>query len=329
MAYWSDPSAGSEFWGRSDTSAITQPPMFGHTLATIVRNDVRPGEFGLDPAELTGRVVAGLMHLLRDRKRSPSGLVCVFHPWESGCDDSPRWPGADTSADDWLAHGRARWKQRKSDLVSELEFDGATPVRSRGFEVGSVGFSSLVAWNALEVAGALAGSHPMAEVLGVEGDKLANAIAERWRSDRRTWVDDPVVVTGVSDADVTRAASVRTSDALLALLIDPRPEGFSQLNDPSGFGGTFGPCGVHRSERSHDPDTYWRGSAWPQMSYLLLQAARQSDHRELADDLAASLVGGSVASDLAEYWNPDTGRGGGATPQTWAGLALLAKSVSS
>ena len=34
-------------------------------------------------------------------------------------------------------------------------------------------------------------------------------------------------------------------------------------------------------------------------------------------------VAGAGASGLAEYWNPDTGAGLGAIPQSWSGLALV------
>ena len=38
---------------------------------------------------------------------------------------------------------------------------------------------------------------------------------------------------------------------------------------------------------------------------------------------AAATVAGAWASGLAEYWNPDTGAGLGAIPQSWSGLALV------
>ncbi len=324
MTYWGDPTAGADFWGRPGTSSITQPPMFGHTLAELIRRDALSADQRIDPSALADRVASGLMHLLQDRRRSPSGLVCVFHPWESGCDDSPRWPGANMAADVWRSEGQAAWRRRKSEMVSQLTFEGATPVASSGFEVGSVGFSALVAWNAAEVGRCLAGSHRGAEVLAAEASQLAAVVADRWSPGLVTWLDEPVVVSGVNDDQVERAASTRTSDALLALLVDPRIDAFSQLGGTDDFGGRFGPCGVHRSEPGFDPETYWRGPAWPQMSYLLMQAAGQAGQDQLADRLAQALTGGAMVSGLSEYWHPDSGRGLGAAPQTWAALGLPA-----
>ena len=108
---------------------------------------------------------------------------------------------------------------------------------------------------------------------------------------------------------------------MLALLVDPRDEGFDQLEDRSAYGAPFGPRGVHRGEQSYRPDGYWRGSTWPQLSYLLWIAATEAGREELAAGLGQRLVVGTLASGWAEYWNPETGQGLGARPQSWAGLA--------
>ena len=42
-----------------------------------------------------------------------------------------------------------------------------------------------------------------------------------------------------------------------------------------------------------------------------------------ARELARRSVVGAFTSGLAEYWNPDTGFGLGAIPQSWTGLAIV------
>jgi len=113
---------------------------------------------------------------------------------------------------------------------------------------------------------------------------------------------------------------VRTIDSLLPTLVSDGPrraEVFAQLGDPAAFGGRYGPPAVHRAEPAYDPGSYWRGPCWPQLTYLLWVAGAPVGER---------LVAGALASGLAEYWDPDTGAGLGAVPQSWAGLALLAES---
>ena len=93
------------------------------------------------------------------------------------------------------------------------------------------------------------------------------------------------------------------------------------LLDPEVFGGTpFGPTNVAQNQPSYDPRAYWRGAAWPQMSYLLWLAARRWDDPGIADQIARNTIAGE-ASGWAEYWNPQTGEGLGAAPQSWTALA--------
>ncbi|MEZ5227488.1 MAG: hypothetical protein R2710_12655 [Acidimicrobiales bacterium] len=108
-----------------------------------------------------------------------------------------------------------------------------------------------------------------------------------------------------------------------ASLVDRRPEAAALLCDADAFAGPYGIRGVHCDEPTYDPDTYWRGSSWPQLDYLLLVALRAAGFTEQAAELAQQCAAGAVGSGWAEYWNADTGVGGGATPQTWTALALL------
>lgn len=91
--------------------------------------------------------------------------------------------------------------------------------------------------------------------------------------------------------------------------------------DDQVFGGPYGPAGVRRTNPAFDPNTYWRGPAWPQLTYLLWIAAERRAETAIADDLGGRLVAGALASDYAEYWHPDTGHGSGAQPQSWSALA--------
>ena len=70
--------------------------MYGHAVAELLRRR------GIAvPDEVVERAVLGVQFFLRDR-RHPSGLIAITHPWETGCDDSPRF-------DHWGADDAARW----------------------------------------------------------------------------------------------------------------------------------------------------------------------------------------------------------------------------
>jgi hypothetical protein len=303
MRYRSDPTAGETFWGRPATSSITQPPMFGHALAELHRAGVE-----IPPLTLE-RATAAIRFLLERRARA-GGLVAVVHPWETGCDDSPRW-------DHWSPAGYDRTTLRalKGELVASVERSAVgAPVDNPAFAPGSVGFNALVAFNALELATVTGAGD-----LGAAAAALAGSLADRWDEDQVTWVD-----TGPHAADSGR---VRTADSLLPLLVvDDGPwveAAFATLTDDGELGGPWGPAGVDRREPTYDPDAYWRGPCWPPLAYLLWLAARRRGRHDDADRIATTTVAGADASGLAEYWNPDSGAGLGAIPQSWAALALL------
>src|SRR5690606_7968926 len=118
----------------------------------------------------------------------------------------------------------------------------------------------------------------------------------------------------------------RSLDGLLPLLVTEdagRAKAvLASLVDPTAYGARYGPTGVHRAEPAFSPTTYWRGPAWPQLSYLLWVAAARRGAPE-APELARALRAGAARSGFAEYWEPDTAAGLGAVPQCWAGLAVL------
>lgn len=304
MNYLPDPQAAVEVWGRTGASTITQPPMYGHAIAELARSGVELEAGTLEAAE------RGLRFLFEQRRRSESGLIELVHPWESGCDDSARWDAA--MEGEW---SRERWREHKWHLISTVATDAeGGAIANDDFRVASVGFNALVAFNAFELATVTESASLRAAAADV-----AQVVSSRWDAGLRTWVDD-------GDLAAT-TGRVRTVDAHFALLVDPDPShtaiGLADLVDPTAFGAAHGPAGIHRDEPTRDPRTYWRGPAWPQMSYLLWVAASRLGDADRAASIAASLRSGAEVSGWAEFWEPDTGEGLGAIPQSWATVALL------
>lgn len=294
----------ARFWGRPSTSSITQPPMYGHAVAELVR-------LGFDPGgDLIDRCRAGLQHLLERRRAGPGGLIRLCHPWESGADDSPRW-------DHWCPGGfdSTRWFERKGALLASIDrAEGGAPVDNPAFDVASVGFNALVVFNARALAD-FTDDREMRD----RADELAGLIDARWSLDLETWVD--------AGASTGSSGRVRTTDALLPILCvdDPSRVGrvLDLVLDPHAYGGACGPSGVHRGEPVFSPHTYWRGPAWPQLTYLLWQAARRAGRTDHADRLSVVARRGATRSGFAEYWDPTSGAGLGAVPQSWTTLAAV------
>lgn len=297
----------ADFWGRADHSTITQPPMFGHAIAELHRRDI-------DVSSLLEPATRGLRFLFDVRSRV-DGLISLCHPWESGADDCPRW-------DHWCGGGWTidRWRQRKSELVGSVITDAlGSPIANAELRVASCGFNALVAFNALELA-SITGD---VELIAV-AEGLVEVLDARWDDGAGTWID-----AGDAAGDSGR---VRSLDALLpVLVIDDSARidtVFSQLRDPSAFGGACGPAGVHRAEPTFSARTYWRGPAWPQLSYLFWVAAQRHGRTHDARSLGDALVAGAQRSGWAEYWDAADGTGLGAAPQSWTAIAAVVPAAS-
>ena len=307
MGYQTNPERSLTLWQTPGRSDITQPPMYGHALRVLAGR-----EFAVD--HLYDSATAGLRYLFEHRRDAASGLIRVLHPWETGCDDSPRWDGWDSRP-----FRERRWNARKRELVRSIRLRDGVAWANPNFDVASAGFTALVAFNALEL-GELTGD----DYLLSAASALADAIDSRWARSRRTWSDVRLSGSGTTP-------SARTLDALFPVLVsrDSRhvEAAFAQLLDPRAFWRPMGPSGTAADEPSYDPTAYWRGDAWPQEIYLMMVAAQRRGFHDAADRLAERLVLGCVASGYAERWNPETGRGLGAVPQSWAALASEATRV--
>ena len=176
------------------TSGICQPPVHAIALARVRtiaarRDDETRAEVDRAVVDLYPRLAAWHRWLHSARDPDGTGLVTVFHPWESGLDNSPRWDDAlanvpmrvdspGTRPD--LAHVADAAERPTDDeyrryftLVRELVEVGYDPARSHRthpFRMADVLFTAILA----------AADDELAELAAVAGQPAA---AERHRAD--------------------------------------------------------------------------------------------------------------------------------------------------
>lgn len=312
MIYWS--GGGQALWPYPDRSSITQPPLIGVAAWKVF---ARTGERGLLEA-LYPRLMA--FHAWFDRRRDPDGddLVCLIHPWESGCDSSPRWdramglsgrfdPAAGTAARKALA---ARLPEYRHDPLA----------------LGQAGFFLVepVDVNAIRAADLEA----LAEIAGELGKP----------ADAAHWYD--------------RAQAVQR--AVQTHLLQPAPhelEGLQetpiQADNAAQFVALFGGCASEEQARGlverlqqpdywtaypipttptsapeFAPDQYWRGNTWIPVNYLIYLGLRRYGFTDLASQLADRTLAMVQQAGYFEYFHPLSGQGLGAKSQSWSCLIV-------
>lgn len=62
-------------------------------------------------------------------------MIRVLHPWETGCDDSPRWDGWESRP-----FSERRWNNRKRGLARSIALKNGAAWSNPEFEVASAGF---------------------------------------------------------------------------------------------------------------------------------------------------------------------------------------------
>jgi hypothetical protein len=289
---------------RSDVSCFTQPPVYSLAM-TWARQQ------GLSvPDDLSAEISRALSYFTARRFRD--GLAFVVHPWETGCDDSPRWDswygGSAWNARDWLI--------RDQELVGATEFSGGEgdAIWNTEFVCAPSLFNGILS-HAFLLASELTGLSAQRRASFEIGEAMDELL---WDDSQGMYVDRPVVGGGDShrvptlDGILAALGSVRRDRALACL---------DQLRDPTRFAAPWGLRYLPAGDPRYLPDAYWRGPAWPPLEFLAVQACRRWSEGDLADQIADRGRRAIVRSGWSEYWNPETGAGRGARPQTWAALA--------
>jgi hypothetical protein len=332
------------------TSGLIQPPVHAIALGRIVSGARAKGADDIlsRAGALYPRVLEWHRYLARHRDTDERGLLVIYHPWESGTDNSPRWDEAlarvnvgkvpdyrrhdlkhvDDSAErpSHAEYDRYIWLVQ---LLKQAGYDDATIQRQHPFQVGDVLMSAIFAAACSELA-------RIAEVLdrGVSERDELKSYAERFtRGVEAAW--DESLHLGL-DRDVRRGTPLQVQTCaglaplLLPVLNSTLRTALVERLDGSGFAGTPGlvaaivPSTVPGSTGYHRR-AYWRGPAWPVINWLLwwglqLQGANDAANRLRQANLDLLARPGA---DFAEYFEPFTGEGLGSARQSWTAAVAL------
>jgi hypothetical protein len=352
---WQCSAYNEDATSRPATSGITDPPVHAIAMDCILRAAEAAGRREAEltrgwAAHLYPRMLAWHRFLFRDRMDKETGLLTLFHGWESGTDNSPRWdavyanvlPGPNLPA--YVRKDRAHVEdagQRPTDeeydrylwLIQEAKeagYDAGMLRRLGSFQVGDVLFTAIYA----AASDVLAGYADECQNPG-DAAELRHYAAQA-RAGVLAHVDEE---TGLAaDVDLRTGNWLRTQTCagfapliaggapadlrhrLTDLLLGPEWTGHPSLKYAL-------PPSTSPVSPAYNPDCYWRGPVWPVFDWLLCWALNRSG--DPADAPVSKLLREESLRQLSdglygEYYHPETGKALGSLNQSWTAAVALA-----
>lgn len=324
----------------SATSGICQPPV--HAMAAgIIARRVDDGKGFV--SSVFEQLTAWHDYLFSARVLV-NGLAEIWHPWESGMDNSPAWDeplaAVDPSPHDLPPYRRVDVSVvAAADRPTAWEYDRyvylADVLRSRGyvpldpetlpFRVHDVLFNAVLARSEAELVrlAGMIGADP-----GIHADR-ARALSESihahlWSESLGMHVDFDVCARALSSVPIAGGfcALLAAPPASVAARVVETLRGV--LRD-AGEGASILPS-LPVGHRGFEPTRYWRGPVWINIMWLVALALAETGHPELAERLRRGIRTLVDNGGFFEYFDPLTGAGHGSDDFSWTAALLIAAS---
>ncbi|MDQ3104841.1 MAG: glycogen debranching protein [Actinomycetota bacterium] len=332
------------------TSGLCQPPV--HALAVERIEQVAADRGGAAVATVSrwlprvyDRLLAWHRYLAHRRDPTASGLLRIYHGWESGMDNSPRWDdvyGRIRVGPDLPAYQRrditvvSDASQRPTDaeydrylwIVEQLKRAGYddSRVQETGAFLATDVFASAV------FAAANRALERLAERLGKAHGPELQQYANRFRRGVVASVDPLAGLALDTDLRSGDRLDVRTLAGFAPLVcggLGPaqqrRMVELLESSDWTGNEQLRWPVLPSTSPTSPDfrSRAYWRGPSWPVMNWFFVWALAARGERGAAARLRRAALDQLADGSLAEYYEPVTGEGLGSVDQSWTAAAVL------
>lgn len=344
-----------DFWAASEvseyapkdvhTSGITQPPLHGMVVWHIYKilNKTDPKRAKELLKEFYPKLFKLHEYLYTKRDPEGSGMITIYHPWESGFDNSPRW---DNALDKVVVKNIPKYERLDTKLVNpksrptDEEYDKyiylADKLKKKNyndeliypehpFKIKDKVFSSILCLSNRKL-------EQMAEILGEDTSNIKEWTRRFEKSLMEImWCDKDKLFY---DFDVIsqKQIRVRTIGSLMpimtGLLSKEQIEGMTVHLDKVNFCGNkscqlglLPSVGFHEHEFGHEQ--YWRGPVWININWFLYKGFLINGMKERAESLKIHILRLIDESGFWEYYSPIDGKGLGSENFSWtAALAI-------
>jgi hypothetical protein len=292
------------------------------------------------------KLLAWHRYLATARDPEGSGLVTIYHPWESGTDNSPRW----TPALDRVEVGKIPDYERLDldhipdpaerptgyeydrfiwlvEVMKHAGWDDAVLQRTSPFLAKDV-LASAILVRANEAL------FDVAEIVGApeEDRTLIRVWIERGRQGLDARWDPELGLCLDYDLRAGESLAARTIAGFAPLIAGTggaeRWERLLEVLDSHAFTGNPDlrrplPPSTSPDDGGFRPRSYWRGPVWPVMNWLLWWSLEGSKEEKRAARLKGYALGQLSDGCFGEYYEPFTGEALGSDDQSWTAAVAL------
>jgi glucosylglycerate hydrolase len=336
--------------GPSVTSGLCQPPVHAIAARHILSVAEARGEGVAETREFLCEVYPKLLawhrYLATARDPEGSGLVTIYHPWESGTDNSPRW----TQALERVEVGEVPDYERLDldhvpdpaerptgyeydrfiwlvEVIKHARCDDVVLHRTSPFLAKDVlGSAILVRANEalLDVTGVVGASEDDREMLLAWIERGRRGLDERWDPGLGLCLDydlragEPLrarTIAGFAPL-IAGAGSEDRLETLLKVFESHAFTGNPDLYRPL-------PPSTSPDDLGFRPRSYWRGPVWPVMNWLLWWSLESSGEQKRAAWLKEYALAQLSDGRFGEYYEPFTGEALGSDDQSWTAAVAL------
>ncbi len=300
-----------------DTSGITQPPIIATAVSRIL--EVSPDAAFLEKVYEPMRRYYDWLDRCRDTESD--GLIAMFHPWETGIDNSTRWD----DIFDIKNFNRKKFNITKGLVMFRFNFvrynnelmRKVSPYFVKGIDMNCYYFANQMEMSALAKR---MGNTADADMFEARAEKTRSAIMSKM------WDPEKKVFGDLIGKDC-RFSFVPTPFSFLPMwagIVDKETaEGIhGQITDEKRFWPRFPVTTTAIDYPAFEQDGYWRGTVWINMNWFITEALVRYGYVETAEELVERTVDLVSTGGFREYFNPFTGEGLGAKSFGWTSLVI-------
>jgi len=332
---------GPKVWGSNrdlPSSAISQPALWATTIRAMLETANNHSLATKKVASVLPKLIAYHEWWYRERDPDGTGLVCSYHPWESGMDNSPAWdePLMNVPPVDYHYERRdlhlVESEQRPTheqydrylylvDFYKGCDFDSDYIYEHCPYKVLDIGIIAILhraTKDLLALCEAMshsADTQPLRDALG----RTETAIGELWLEEKACFASRDLLTGKVLD-DVTTATVL---PLFAGLANASQADGMRDLIARWLDGTAYGLSSTHPDSPKFDAKCYWRGPVWLHINWMIATGLDESGDAGLAARIRSSTHRCVSDGGYWEYFDALTGAGCGGDDFSWTAAIAL------